>query len=410
MSKLRVLVIGGGLGGLSLAHGLLREGLDVAVHERDASAYGRQQGYRLRISPEGEQALRNCLPERHLRLLSATAAARRDDRISAYNEHLEPQWAPAIADPRPESAERIANLDRVTFRQVLLGGLDEVVRFGKRFTRLERLEDGRVTAHFADGTSDTGDVLVAADGAGSRVRAAVRPGDEPRDLGVRTIFARIPMARAFSEGLAEILRDRFTYVIGSDGAHLGLMSMTFRTPPQMAAEWLWPELKLEPAEDYFMGVFNVHRDEQGLDDEKFFKLSGAGLRDLVLDRTVGWHPALHGIFSYADPSTVYAVPLRAAVPVEPWEPGPVAGLGDAIHAMPPSGGVGANTAVRDADVLSRALGTVGRGEAALAEAIDRYQREMTGYANESVDLSLRIARWSMKKLDLEPPLEKGRKP
>src|SRR5437764_556226 len=97
------------------------------------------------------------------------------------------------------------------------GGLADVVRSDKRFEQFERLVDGRITAYFADDTSDTGDVLVAADGVGPRVRAAFRPGDEPRDLGVRTIFSRIPMARAFANGLAEIHRDSFTSVLGSDG-------------------------------------------------------------------------------------------------------------------------------------------------------------------------------------------------
>ena len=408
-ARLRVLVIGGGPGGLSLAHALRSTaGVDVAVYERDVSAYGRQQGYRLRISPEGEQSLRDCLPRRNLRLLAATAAARRDREITAYDEHLVPQWAPSIEDPRPDSPDKIDVVDRVTFRQVLLGGLGDIVRFGKRFERYALGADGRVTAYFEDGTSDTGDVLVAADGSGSQVRAQFRPGDEPRDLGVRTVFARIPMRRAFADGLAPKHRDRFTYVIGTDGHHLGLMPMVFRSSPPAAATRLWPGLKLEPAEDYFMGVFNVHRDELALDDPAFFALSGADLRDLVLSRTASWHHDLRGVFAHADPDATFAVPLRISFPVEQWEPGPIVGLGDAIHTMPPSGGVGANAAVRDASVLRRALAAVARGELGLAEAVDGYQREMAEYANESVGLSLRIAHWSMRKLDLETSFDGGR--
>ena len=402
-ARLRVLVIGGGPGGLSLAHALRSTtGVDVAVYERDVSAYGRQQGYRLRISPEGEQALRDCLPRRNLRVLAATAAARRDREISAYDQHMDPQWAPSIEDPRPDSPEKIDVVDRVTLRQVLLGGLGDVVRFGKRFTRYERVADGRITAYFADGTSDTGDVLVAADGSGSRVRAQFRPGDEPRDLGVRTVFARIPMRRAFEGGLALKHRDRFTYVNGTDGQHLGLMPMVFRASPPAAAGRLWPGLKLEAAEDYFMGVFNVHRDDLAIDDRTLFALSGAQLRDLVLSRTRGWHEDLRGVFTHADPGATFAVPLRVSVPVWPWEPGPIVGLGDAVHTMPPSGGVGANAAIRDASGLSRALAAVARGERGLVGAVDDYQREMIKYAKESVGLSLKIAQWSMRKLDLDP--------
>ena len=49
----------------------------------------------------------------------------------------------------------------MTLRQVLLTGLEDVVHFDKTFTRYEQRDDGTVTAHFADGTSATGDLLVA---------------------------------------------------------------------------------------------------------------------------------------------------------------------------------------------------------------------------------------------------------
>ena len=45
---------------------------------------------------------------------------------------------------------------------MLLAGLDDVVHFGKAFTRYEETPDGRIVAHFEDGTSAEGDVLVAA--------------------------------------------------------------------------------------------------------------------------------------------------------------------------------------------------------------------------------------------------------
>jgi len=406
----RVVVIGGGLGGLSLAHALRRAGIEVAVYERDPSPRGRQQGYRLRISPEGEQALRDCLPERNLRVLAATSALRRENGMSAYDQDLVEQWAPAIEDPRPDSPEKIDAVDRVTFRRILLGGLEDVVRFGKKFDHYRRESGGRITAHFADGTSDTGDVLVAADGTHSRVRAQSRPGDEPADLGVRTIFSRIPMDQAFRDGLAEVLRDRFTYVIGSDGHHVGLMPMVFRNRPPEAAARLWPELALEPADDYFLGVFNVHREELGLTDDEFFALSGTGLLEFILGRTSAWHPDLRGVFGHADPDATFAVPLRATTPVRPWEPGAVVGLGDAVHTMPPSGGVGANTAVRDASGLSQALVKVRRGELELPDAVIRYQDAMVQYANESIELSLRIAQWSMRKVDIESAGHTGNTP
>ncbi|MFE0021534.1 FAD-dependent oxidoreductase [Amycolatopsis sp. NPDC059021] len=397
----RVLVIGGGIGGLCLAQGLRQAGIDVSVHERDTSARGRNQGYRLRISPEGEQALRACLPPRLRDLLVATSHARQENGLAAYNERLVPQWSPEFDDPRGDAPDKIDAVDRVTLRGILLAGLDDIVHYGRRFVRCAHEPDGRVTAYFADGSTETGDLLVAADGTGSAVRAQLRPADQPRDLGVRTVFSRIPMDEKTDAIMPDVLRNRFSYVIGEDGNHLGLMPMVFRTPPSAAAARLCPEARLADSGNYYMSVFNVHQRELGISDERLFAMSGTELCELVLERTRGWHPALHETFTMADPRTAFAIPLRATTPVTPWEPGVVVPLGDAIHAMPPSGGVGANTAARDAMALCSALTGVARGERSLPEALARYQADMAGYATEAVTMSLRIAQWSMKRVDVE---------
>jgi len=60
--NLRVLVIGAGLGGLCLAQGLRKAGVEVAVYERDAGLALRMQGHRIHIDSRGEQALCECLP------------------------------------------------------------------------------------------------------------------------------------------------------------------------------------------------------------------------------------------------------------------------------------------------------------------------------------------------------------
>src|SRR5262252_5873920 len=58
----QVLIIGGGIGGLTLAQGLQRAGISAAVYERDCTLTDRLQGYRVHISPTGSRALHECLP------------------------------------------------------------------------------------------------------------------------------------------------------------------------------------------------------------------------------------------------------------------------------------------------------------------------------------------------------------
>lgn len=396
-TTLRVMVIGGGIGGLCLAHGLRRAGVAVTVFERDASPAERRQGYRLRISPEGEQALRDCLPAAVYRLLADTGNRCYGSPIATYDERLTPLWTPRFQDPRGNAPDKLDALDRVTFRHALLTGLDQVIRYGQRFERYRENADGTVTAFFADGQSHTADLLVAADGVNSRVRAQAAPDLGPTDLGVRTVFSRIRRSSAVRGGVPARLRHRFSYVIGSDGYHLGLAPMQFRSRPEQHG--------LPPAEDYFMAVFDTHRDELALPDNTFLALTGGELCALVTRRTARWHPELRGLFTHADPEVTFGVALRATTPVRAWPAGPVVPVGDAGHAMPPSGGVGANTAVRDASVLATALAAVSRHERSLADALAAYQREMVEYATEAVTMSLRIAQWAIKKLDVPVPEE-----
>ncbi|WP_192909516.1 FAD-dependent oxidoreductase [Gandjariella thermophila] len=398
---LRVVVIGGGVGGLCLAQGLRTAGIRVAVYERDGSVRGRNQGYRLHISPEGERALRDCLPPRAAELLSATANSRYGYGMAVYDEHLASQWAPRFDDPRAADPDKVDAVDRVTLRRVLLAGLNGIVHFGKRFVRYETAPDGAVVAHFADGTVAAGDVLVAADGGNSPIRRQRGIHAEPRDLGVRTVFGRIPMTGELRRELPEFLQDRFTWVIGSDGHKLGLMPMVFRTRPAEAAARLWPGLDLGDSEDYVMSVFSMHRTVTGMPDAEFLAMDGPRLWRFVQERTAGWHPALRAVLRYADVAETFPVVVRATAPIEPWQPGPVIPVGDAAHAMPPSGGVGANTAVRDASTLVRELLAADRGERSVTEAAERYQAEMLGYATEAVAMSLQVAKWSLQRIDFD---------
>jgi 2-polyprenyl-6-methoxyphenol hydroxylase-like FAD-dependent oxidoreductase len=94
--------------------------------------------------------------------------------------------------------------------------------------------------------------------------------------------------------------------------------------------------------------------------------------------------------SSSAPDTVSPVSLRSMTTLPPWPPSTVTLLGDAIHNMTPMAGIGANTALRDADVLGRAL--TERGSYGLEERVGRYEEQMRGYANEALALSTRNAR------------------
>jgi 2-polyprenyl-6-methoxyphenol hydroxylase-like FAD-dependent oxidoreductase len=76
-------------------------------------------------------------------------------------------------------------------------------------------------------------------------------------------------------------------------------------------------------------------------------------------------------------------------PRERWAPGPVTLLGDAAHATSPTGGNGANTALRDADLLRTCLIPVAGGIRNLRVAVDGYEQQMFTYGADAVRQSLR---------------------
>jgi 2-polyprenyl-6-methoxyphenol hydroxylase-like FAD-dependent oxidoreductase len=73
-------------------------------------------------------------------------------------------------------------------------------------------------------------------------------------------------------------------------------------------------------------------------------------------------------------------------------PSTVTLLGDATHSMPPAGGIGATTALRDAALLCHRLASAARGEVPLLEAIADYETDMRQYGFDAVRGSLRNLR------------------
>src|SRR5262249_53926689 len=121
-------------------------------------------------------------------------------------------------------------------------------------------------------------------------------------------------------------------------------------------------------------------------------LDEAGLRSLALRRIEAWHPTLRDLVASSDLSTVLLTPIRTSVPVDPWPATNVTLLGDAIHSMPPTGGIGANTPLRDAVLLSEELAAVTADGKPLLEAVSDYETEMRRYGFDAVRSSLRNLR------------------
>ncbi|KOV82149.1 NAD(P)/FAD-dependent oxidoreductase [Nocardia sp. NRRL S-836] len=360
---MRVLIIGAGTGGLCLAHGLKKAGVDVALFERDRTPRSMLIGYRVGISPDGSKALHSCLPpEVFTEFVRTTALPPKliNMRTEKYRELLVAELPEQADESRSEKS-----VSRIAMRTALLGGLDDVVRFDKTFTHFSRNDDGSVTAFFADGTSETGDVLVGADGAQSRVRRQYLPHARISDTGITSIAGKLPLTPENVKLLPPQAERAVTLLYGPRGAFVIIHVMRFETAGV--------------EDDYIMWGFAASHDKF----PELKDLSQEQLKQVVLDLTPKFHPDLRELFRLADPRTVFQIKVRTSEPVQPWEASNVTLIGDAVHLMTPGRGIGANTALRDAELLTRKLTEAHHGKNPVT-AISEYEREMVRYGFEAV--------------------------
>ncbi|MEH1165292.1 NAD(P)/FAD-dependent oxidoreductase [Micromonospora sp. CPCC 205539] len=370
----RILIAGAGIGGLALAQALRHGGYDVVVFERDPTPRTRDQGYRLHLDPNGNAALRTCLPRQVLDRVRSTSGVN-GDLVAAYTHRLEQVMAqtfPAI------TSDEITHVDRDTLRQGLLAGLGDSVRFDRTVTGYQITASGRVRVEFLDGGSDEGDLLVGADGVRSAVRRQLLPHATTRDVGLRCIYGRMTINETTDALIPDDFDRGFCWVADDKGYGAGFATVRFRSRPDGASDYLMTTLVATP-------------DRLGVTDETLFALPSEDLRQIAVQATVDWHPAVRQLFAHADTETFFPITIRASERVDAWEAGPVTLLGDAIHTMPPTGGVGANTALQDAATLAGELVAAADSGRPLVEAVAAYERVMLPRGFDTIENSLRMA-------------------
>jgi 2-polyprenyl-6-methoxyphenol hydroxylase-like FAD-dependent oxidoreductase len=379
---LRAIIIGAGLGGLCLAQGLRQAGLEVAVFERDESLASRQQGYRIHVDARAARGLSECLPGELYELFVATSGApsRQVTVVTKKLRTVHVMRFPAASGDGPQTVS--TSVDRLTLREILFTGLGDVVRFGAEFTRFAQAQDGSFWAHFRDGTTATGDILIAADGVGSRVRAQYLPGAVVADTGTRCIYGKTLISEQTEPLLPAVLREGFAAVIGSRRIGMALGAVRFRTQPGEAARSV-PGASLSAEHDFVM--WSVSGELAGFPGGDALAVSTSReLHATALDMIRTWHPDLRALVAAAEADETFFVQVRAASPVPLWAPTNVMLLGDAIHAMSPARGSGANVALLDAGNLCRSLTRAARGEVPLREAVHGYEEQMVDYGFAAV--------------------------
>src|SRR5205823_2520191 len=137
-------------------------------------------------------------------------------------------------------------------------------------------------------------------------------------------------------------------------------------------------------DDYILWAYVSHREATVLDSVT----KGIEIQGVIQSRTANWHPVLRQMIAETEPETIQSFAFSASARVEPWRTTNVTLLGDAIHNMPPVGGMGGNAALHDASLLCSAIASAQTGSAMLTSSLHEYEAAMIKHGFAAVRATL----------------------
>jgi salicylate hydroxylase len=317
----KIVVIGGGIGGLTAALALLREGLEVEVYEQSGEL--KEVGAGVQIGANGTRVL-HALGLRQALERSQVVPAGKEARLWNTGQSWRTLDLGAISVERYGSPH--ITMHRGDLHAVLVDAIrairPDVVQLGQRCAALAPSSEG-VEVRFESGRTAHAALVIGADGIHSSVRPALFGKDSPQFTGCVAWRGLVPMHQL--------------------PQHLARSTAT---------SWLGPAghvLHYPVRRGELMNfIAFVERD-----DWRIESWTVAGTIAELADDFLGWHSDVHEIIRNIDVPYKWALWVRP--PMERWSVGRVTLLGDACHPTLPFLGQGAVMAIEDAYVLAGCL-------------------------------------------------------
>ncbi|OAL40308.1 hypothetical protein AYO20_00044 [Fonsecaea nubica] len=363
-----ILVSGGGIAGLTFAAAIAqtfpasssgRQRPQVIIYERDSyeNRIGRE-GYSLSLRTDNDPGAVQVLDSLGLYDLvrGVSVKAGRTPEESGFFNLWDPQFRPFLRLATPPIGPKILlgmRIRRNALQKVLAEAAIESgaqIHWETTVTEAEATDDGRMRVTLNTGVTVMGDILIAADGARSKVRSLLRPNDTLDYAGVylRSGTAKFPS----HDDIPEPVDRDWGGVLGANG--IGLF-----VAPVDDKSVLWALSRLSPV---MKEPLRHPIPQQRLDE--LLKES----RELATN----FAPLVENLISATDPRTImqFNAMDRRPFPNRPLRHGTVIWIGDANHAVSPFAGNGANMAIMDAWDLANAL----KNASTLDEAITAYDK------------------------------------
>jgi salicylate hydroxylase len=317
----KIIIIGGGIGGLTAALALLRQGFEVEVYEQSNEL--KEVGAGVQIGANGTRVL-HALGLRQPLERSQVVPSGKEARLWNTGQSWKTLDLGAIAVERYGSPHIM--MHRGDLHGVLVDAIQgikpDVVELGQRCIELAQDREG-VEVRFESGRIAHGALVIGADGIHSKVREALFGQDAAQFTGCVAWRGLVPMHRL----PRHLARNTATSWLGPAGHVLHY--------PVRRGELL-NFISFVERTDWKLESWTVAGTIEELDND--FR---------------GWHSDLHEIIRNIDVPYKWALWVRA--PMERWSLGRVTLLGDACHPTLPFLGQGAVMALEDAYVLAGCL-------------------------------------------------------
>jgi salicylate hydroxylase len=339
----KVVIIGGGIGGLSAALALLRRGIDVEVYEQSLEL--KEVGAGIQVSSNGTRVLYAWGLEPALARVQVTPAGR---EIRHWSTGETWNWFALGA----ASIRRYGTPHLMLHRGDLHGILAEAVqslkadaiRLGRRCVAIAQSGE-RVAVRFDTGEAVEAAFAIGADGIHSKVRECLFGADAPEFTGVVAWRGLVPMEQV---------------------------------PPHVSrpvgTNWLGPRghVRHYPVRrgELMNFISFVERD-----DWRIESWTVQGTTDELVDDYRGWHADVHAIIRAIDTPFKWALMVRR--PMDGWTRGRVTLLGDACHPTLPFLGQGGVMAIEDAYVVAACLARHFRQPETALARYEEIRRERT---------------------------------
>ena len=168
---LRVMIAGGGIGGLCAALVLKNQGYDVSVFEK-AVAY-KPFGGPIQIATNALESIRRIDADAYEQIMASSTKI--GDRVNGLKDGISNEWFATfdlLSPAKSRNQEASVVIDRPTLQDILLSKVGDCVRVGIEVVGYEKQshDADAVVGILADGTRHEADMLIGSDGIWSKVR------------------------------------------------------------------------------------------------------------------------------------------------------------------------------------------------------------------------------------------------